>query len=95
MHGSGKVIWPDGKTYTGEFADGKMQGKGLKTWPEELGGGQFDGAFVEDMMVGKGVMTWPDGGVYTGDFLNDKMEGTGVKTWSDGRKYEGQYEDGL
>lgn len=75
MHGKGAIVWPDGKVYTGEFKNDKMQGKGKKVWPEALGGGSYEGDFVDDMMQGKGVMNWPDGGTYTGDFANDKMHG--------------------
>ena len=26
--------WPDGRTYTGEFRNGKMNGKGKYTWAD-------------------------------------------------------------
>lgn len=32
MHGFAKQIWPDGRTYEGEFRDGLFWGTGIMTW---------------------------------------------------------------
>ena len=32
MHGKGECIWPDGKSYTGEYADDKKNGYGVFKW---------------------------------------------------------------
>lgn len=33
FQGEGTYIWSDGRKYEGEFYKGKMQGKGIFTWP--------------------------------------------------------------
>jgi hypothetical protein len=33
MNGKGKCVWPDGRTYDGEYVDDKKDGYGVYTWP--------------------------------------------------------------
>lgn len=34
MHGSGKLIYPDGKVYTGNFINDLRSGFGVMNWPD-------------------------------------------------------------
>ena len=34
MHGTGHFTWPDGRLYTGEYANDKKHGKGKFEWPD-------------------------------------------------------------
>ena len=34
MHGYGKYVWTDGKTYEGQFNSDKKHGYGIYTWPD-------------------------------------------------------------
>ena len=34
MHGKGVFHWPDGKLYTGEYANGKKEGSGIMIFPD-------------------------------------------------------------
>lgn len=34
MHGKGKIIWPDGKSYVGDYEDDKKHGEGTFEWPD-------------------------------------------------------------
>ncbi len=34
MHGKGKITWPDGKSYTGDYEDDKKHGEGIFEWPD-------------------------------------------------------------
>ena len=34
MHGHGHLVWPDGKEYTGAFADDKRHGNGKFKWKD-------------------------------------------------------------
>ena len=40
-------------------------------------------------------MKYANGMVYDGEWKNDLRHGFGVLTWPDGRKYEGDYKEGL
>ena len=43
------MTWPDGRQYTGEFHDGKMDGRGKMTHPD---GKIQDGQWKQDQFVG-------------------------------------------
>ncbi len=32
MHGNGKIVWKDGKSYEGEYLDDKKHGEGTFIW---------------------------------------------------------------
>ncbi len=42
MHGKGKFLWKNGKTYDGEFKNNLMHGFGVYTWPD---GKRYEGNF--------------------------------------------------
>jgi hypothetical protein len=42
MSGIGKIVYPSGKTYEGDFMDGTKHGKGLMTWRN---GNRYDGSW--------------------------------------------------
>ena len=65
--------------YEGEFQDGKIQGKGIMTFPE---GQRYEGDFVNEKFEGSGMYTWPNGNRYEGQFANGKFEGRGIYTVS-------------
>ena len=69
MNGRGKLTFPDGKIYEGEFKDGSENGKGMVTWPD---GRIFEGTFVDgDVQVGSDAkMKYKDGEVLAGPFKN-------------------------
>jgi hypothetical protein len=45
----GRLVWPDGRTYTGQFKDNKMHGLGVFTWPD---GRKYEGEYVDDKKDG-------------------------------------------
>ena len=49
MHGTGKMDWPDGHNYIGEFADGAFNGEGKITYSN---GDTYEGEWEEDMRHG-------------------------------------------
>ena len=75
-----------GKTYIGEFKDGKMNGKGSVTGSD---GFKYVGEFKNDKMNGKGTMTWKSGGNYVGEWKDGLMEGLGTYTYGNGEKKTG------
>lgn len=79
-----------GIIYEGEFQDGKIQGKGIITFPE---GQRYEGDFVNEKFEGSGMYTWPNGNRYEGDFVNGCKEGYGTMYYPDGRYDTGQWHD--
>jgi hypothetical protein len=88
----GALIYPDGRTYVGEFADGYANGEGTTTAPD---GRKFVGHFRDGEPNGYGIATWPDGLKYVGGFMDGLPNGQGTATWPDGREYAGGFKDGL
>jgi len=83
--------WPDGSLYTGQLANGCMDGDGEKSWPD---GRKYVGRWRQDMMWGAGKMTWPSGEAYEGQFRKNAFHGHGARTLPNGDRYEGDFVDG-
>ena len=82
-------------TYRGQFAEGRKQGTGEKTWPS---GDRYEGQFVEDRKSGTGTYVWGSGSStpgekYSGDWLDDRRNGHGVYEWPNGDRYDGPWKD--
>ena len=65
QNGKGTMSYPSGRTYIGEFKEGKKHGHGVFTHPD---GFSHSGAWENDVPHGKGILTYPDGSQYEGDF---------------------------
>ena len=76
-------------TYTGEWRDGKKNGKGECKW---LNGNIFDGEWKDDHLL-KGKLTFKDGDIYDGEWKNNKREGKGKYTFKDGDIYDGEWKN--
>ena len=102
IHGKGKLTFPDGSTYEGEFDEGFMHGSGIRTFPD---GSSYTGEFYRDFMHGNGVYTVPETAIdpenddpsipyiknYAGNFAADTRSGRGRMLLSDGTNYEGEF----
>lgn len=73
--GQGTLKDEDGRTYTGEFKDGKFNGKG--TW-EHKNGDKYEGQFLNGKYHGEGTYYYKED--------NEKYEGT----WSNGNIFNGE-----
>lgn len=60
---NGKMIYQDGSTYEGGWADGMRHGRGKCVFTDES---IYEGEFREGEFHGHGKMTWSDGGWYEG-----------------------------
>ena len=89
MTGIGKCVWPSRDCYDGRWEDGKMNGLG--TYTEYLTTAVRHGEFRDNMLNGQGEYR-VDGRIYSGMFVNDKLT-TGTCTLSDGRIFQGEFED--
>ena len=70
--GYGTMYWPDGKKYTGDFINGKMDGKGILTFPNK---DRYDGQFKNDLMHGQG------------NFYNHQTSNESIEEWRDGKMW--------
>ena len=84
--------YPNGDEYTGEFKDGKRDGKGKLTYHAFQ---IYDGEFKDDKRHGQG--TFMDEGLigltYIGQWKDDKKSGLGVIKYKNGLKYSGYWKD--
>jgi hypothetical protein len=87
----GKITYPDGRTYTGQWQFRERSGQGTLTWPD---GRKYIGEFDNGHRHGKGTLMYPDGRQYVGDFLYGERTGQGTMTYPNGVKYSGGFKDG-
>lgn len=92
VNGKGKKTYNDGRTYEGDFVNGKEDGQGTLTYVE---GSYYVGKFKNGEQTGKGKMVFYDGDTYEGDFVKDKFEGQGTLTLNDGSYYIGGFKNDL
>lgn len=93
--GKGKIHWPGGDKYRGQFHDGAPNGEGIKTFVEDQT--VIECTFINGHAQGEGRLTRPGeaaGLVYTGSFFADKQDGWGKEIWNNGNAYEGQFTKG-
>jgi len=91
MHGLGKLVWPDGKVYIGNFVNDIMSGEGMMTFSN---GDIFIGTFKKNIM-NHGKYIWNHGSVYIGSFQDSKAIGRGVYTFPNGNVYTGKFIDDM
>ena len=90
--GYGRLTWPDGHWFQGEFIAGETCGLGRRSWPT---GHAFSGMEHKGAKHGLGIYTWPDGRRYEGEFRFDVKEGFGLMCWPNSRCYLGEWKSGL
>jgi len=81
-----------GKTYDGQWQEGRMQGKGLMT---DGNGDKQEGQWKEDLFVsGHVIESCRNGDKYVGEWRDGERHGQGALTCTSGSKYEGQWQHG-
>lgn len=86
----GKVSDGKGKTYLGEWQNGRAEGQGTLTFAD---GTMYVGQFRDGHFEGEGIQTMVDGGRYVGHFHDNKFDGQGTITMEDGIKFVGQFQE--
>lgn len=71
----GKLTYPNGDTFTGEFNYGQPNGSGKMIY---VNGDHYVGNFYEGQKHGIGEYTWADGNRYIGQFIDGSLEGRGA-----------------
>lgn len=92
-HGCGKMSWPDGSHFEGEFKDGQLwTGCGYIKYDD---GVIYDGEYRNGELNGRGKKVWPDGSHFEGEFNDDDFwTGRGYIKYDDGCTYEGEFDSG-
>lgn len=72
--------------YTGDWVDGKKQGKGTFKW---VNGMSYEGDWVNNRRNGYGIFSWPNKQRFEGEWKDDVRHGPGVLHMPDGTKMEG------
>lgn len=91
LDGRATATYPNKDSFTGEFKDGKKNGKGCYTFAS---GSKYDGEYVDNKKQGLGTYNAPDGGKYVGYWYMDKRHGKGVYQYPSGDRYEGEWKNG-
>ena len=88
--GIARFVWKDGRSYSGDFVDGRPQGHGIEQLPD---GSTYDGGWVDGRREGDGSMVLADGSRYDGSFLHGARNGDGLFQSTSGRYEGGWVED--
>ncbi|XP_033101416.1 alsin-like [Anneissia japonica] len=80
-HGRGKLTWPDGRFYHGNFLHGVQHGYGISSIPSADGKSvneKFEGQWLEGKRQVFGTLRYHNGDVYIGSFLDNMRHGHGI-----------------
>ncbi|ETO78252.1 hypothetical protein F444_06744 [Phytophthora nicotianae P1976] len=89
-HGHGTYTFVGGSSYTGNFNNDHVEGRGTMTYSN---GNVYKGDFMNAEKHGEGVYRWRDGSVYSGHFEHGFIRGFGKIVYATGHTYEGQWFD--
>ncbi len=87
-HGEGVGIGTDCARTEGTFVEGRLHGKGKKSWPS---GERIEGQFFAGYLYGPGVRVYRDGRRFEAEFSGGRPVGQGKLTMPDGTVYEGRF----
>ena len=91
QNGLSTLFFSNGDKYTGNFKNGKQNGRGMMTFaarPDASGNfiyaSKYSGEFKDGRFHGKGMMHFYNGSQYEGEFRDDKFNGTGIYIFPNG-----------
>lgn len=88
--GKGRIEWPNGNSYEGQWKKDMPNGEGTYTFSNGI---VYQGQWVNNVAKGHGTITMPNGCVIEGEWT-EMGNGTGTAVWADGTHYEGSFKDG-
>lgn len=88
MSNHGKIVFPDGSSYEGQFRQGKMHGLGIFLASNKS---KYHGTWSANQRHGEGRQLFANGDTYEGDFVNNRMQGKGVMNFANGHQYDGDW----
>mmetsp|Transcript_40199 Transcript_40199/g.92404 ORF Transcript_40199/g.92404 Transcript_40199/m.92404 type:complete len:242 (-) Transcript_40199:70-795(-) len=77
--------------YEGQFANGTMQGRGRRCWPN---GTSYDGEWQKGRKHGQGILAEAEGREYRGQFAEGLRHGKGAQTFNRETCYDGGWQRG-
>jgi TPR repeat protein len=89
--GVAHFVWPDGRSYSGDFVKGQPHGHGIEQLPD---GSRYDGDWTEGRRGAVGTLIFGDGSRYDGQFEAGKRNGQGLFQSTAGR-YQGAWIDDM
>ena len=89
--GVAHFVWPDGRSYSGDFVNGQPQGHGIEQLPD---GSSYDGEWTEGRRGAVGTLIFADGSRYDGQFEAGVRNGQGLFQSTAGR-YLGAWADDM
>ncbi|KAH9734891.1 phosphatidylinositol 4-phosphate 5-kinase 9 [Citrus sinensis] len=90
-HGNGKIRWPSGTVYEGEFSGGYIHGTGTYIGSDGL---TYKGRWRLNLKHGLGYQVYPNGDVFEGSWIQGAAEGPGKYTWANRDVYLGNMKGG-
>lgn len=86
--GHGRMEWPNGSYYEGDFVGGLFHGEGHYVGAS---GQQYQGDYSQGTEQGQGRVTFIDGSEYQGAIARGLLQGHGRLTFVDGSVFEGDF----
>ena len=90
-HGKGRLTYPNGSVYEGNFMSGKPWGRGKAT---SSNGDSYEGGWKDGKRHNAGEVHYADGSCFVGTFKDGKKHGRGVLTLENLDSVEGHWEAG-
>lgn len=90
INGQGTFIFKDGRSYDGEWKDGKFHGRGTLTVPKKV---KYIGNFKEDIISGDGTIIYSDGTKLMSHWEGGEIDGDTTWIFSNGKKIVGNSGD--
>jgi hypothetical protein len=96
-NGSGIFHWINGKSYTGQWKNDKMEGRGILRTVGDLGKeARYAGLFRSEKLIGECAYRSENGDLYIGEIdSNDRFAGKGKIFYANGSKYIGNLHYGF
>ena len=91
MHGNGKLNWPDGRIYEGQFKADSIEGNGTMIWPANVNDLPEKSPRYDEKNDSKQISK---NNKYTGEFRNGMFSGNGTLEFANGVVYKGEFKSG-
>ncbi|TKY62098.1 Phosphatidylinositol 4-phosphate 5-kinase 9 [Spatholobus suberectus] len=91
-NGYGKIRWPSGAVYEGDFSGGYIHGTGTYSRSDKL---TYKGRWWLNLKHGLGYQVYPNGDTFEGSWMQGTPEGPGKYTWTNGNVFVGNMKGGI
>lgn len=92
IEGQGRMTWPNGDVYDGQWKKGVFHGEG--TYNFKSAGYIYTGQWEKGAIKGHGTFKFKNGDVMEGDWTA-MGTGTGYRVFADGSRYDGSFLNGV